>query len=70
MEVGRSAPAPVLLAGAGTLRNDGRGDRGVPPVIYQAPRTSDPHPDHRICPYLLRGLVIDRANQVCCTDIT
>jgi len=39
-------------------------------AIYQAPRTSDPHPDHRIYPYLLRGLVIDRANQVWSTDIT
>jgi putative transposase len=39
-------------------------------AIYQAPRTSDPHPDHRVYPYLLRGLVIDRANQVWCTDIT
>ncbi len=39
-------------------------------AIYQRPRTSDPHPDHRIYPYLLRGLPIDRANQVWCTDIT
>ncbi len=39
-------------------------------AIYQAPRTSDPHPDHRIYPYLLRGLSIERANQVWCTDIT
>ncbi len=39
-------------------------------AIYQAPRTSDPHPGHRVYPYLLRGLVIDRANQVWCTDIT
>jgi putative transposase len=39
-------------------------------AIYQTPRTSDPHPDHRIYPYLLRGLVIDRTNQVWCTDIT
>ncbi len=39
-------------------------------AIYQKPRTSDPHPDHRIYPYLLRGLSIDRANQVWCTDIT
>ncbi len=23
-------------------------------AIYQAPRTNDPHPDHRIYPYLLR----------------
>ncbi len=38
--------------------------------IYQKPRTSDPHPDHRIYPYLLRDLVIDRPNQVWCTDIT
>jgi putative transposase len=39
-------------------------------AIYQKPRTSDPHPDHRIYPYLLRGLSIDRENQVWCTDIT
>ena len=39
-------------------------------AIYQKPRTSDPHPEHRIYPYLLRGLSIDRANQVWCTDIT
>jgi hypothetical protein len=28
--------------------------------IYQAPRTSQPHPEHRICPYLLRGMAITR----------
>lgn len=39
-------------------------------TIYQTPRTSDPHPEHRIYPYLLRGLTINRANQVWCTDIT
>jgi putative transposase len=39
-------------------------------AIYQKPRTSDPHPDHRVYPYLLRGLAIERANQVWCTDIT
>ncbi len=39
-------------------------------AIYQKPRTSDPHPDHRVYPYLLRGLVIDRPDQVWCTDIT
>lgn len=38
--------------------------------IYQAPRTSQPHPEHRIYPYLLRNLVIDRPNQVWCADIT
>jgi putative transposase len=39
-------------------------------AIYQAPRTSDPHPAHRIYPYLLRRMVIDRPNQVWCADIT
>ena len=39
-------------------------------VIYQAPRTSAPHAAHRIYPYLLKGMVIDRPNQVWCADIT
>ena len=39
-------------------------------AIYQAPRTSDPHPEHRIYPYLLRDMVIDHPNQVWCADIT
>ncbi len=38
--------------------------------IYQRPRTTVPHPEHRIYPYLLRDLVIDRPNQVWCADIT
>lgn len=38
--------------------------------IYQAPKTSVPHPEHRIYPYLLRGLAIDRPGQVWCADIT
>jgi len=32
-------------------------------AIYQAPRTGEPHLSHRICPYLLRGLAIDRPDQ-------
>ncbi len=39
-------------------------------AIYQAPRTSDPHPAHRIYPYLLKGMKIDRSNRVWCADIT
>ncbi|WP_236544622.1 MULTISPECIES: IS3 family transposase [Roseovarius] len=38
--------------------------------IYQEPNTSKKHPQHKIWPYLLRNLVIDRANQVWCADIT
>lgn len=37
--------------------------------IYQAPRTSRPHPEHRIYPYLLGDLLIERPNHVWCTDI-
>jgi len=38
--------------------------------IYQKPNTSKPHPEHKIYPYLLRGLNINRSNQVWCADIT
>ena len=39
-------------------------------AVYQKPRTSVPHPEHRRYPYLLRGLDITRSNQVWCADIT
>jgi putative transposase len=39
-------------------------------AIYQKPNTSKGHPEHKVYPYLLRGLAIERANQVWCADIT
>ncbi len=39
-------------------------------ALYQKPRLSDPHPDHKIYPYLLRGLEITGSNAVWCSDIT
>ena len=38
--------------------------------IYQQPRTSIPAKRHKLYPYLLRGVPIDRPNQVWCADIT
>lgn len=34
------------------------------------PDTSRPHPQHKVYPYLLRGVVVTRPNQVWSTDIT
>ena len=39
-------------------------------AIYRRPNTSKPAPGHRIYPYLLRTLRVDRANQVWAMDIT
>jgi len=38
--------------------------------IYQKPRTTIPHPEHRKYKYLLRDLIITRPNHVWCCDIT
>ncbi|KQI66887.1 integrase [Loktanella sp. 3ANDIMAR09] len=38
--------------------------------IYQKPNTSKVAKGHKIYPYLLRGLRVDRPNQVWCADIT
>ena len=39
-------------------------------AIYRRPNTSKPNPGHKVYPYLLRGLEINRVNQVWATDIT
>jgi putative transposase len=39
-------------------------------AIYPSPRTSKPNPDHRIYPYLLKGLEIDCPDKVWAADIT
>jgi putative transposase len=39
-------------------------------AVYRRPRTTLPAPGHKIYPYLLRDLIIDRPNQVWATDIT
>ena len=39
-------------------------------AVYKRPRTSQPHPQHPVWPYLLRKMVIDRPNQLWCADIT
>jgi len=39
-------------------------------ALYRRPNTSKPAPGHKIYPYLLRGLAVDRPNQVWAMDIT
>ena len=38
-------------------------------AIYQAPRTTRPHPEHWVYPYMLKGLAIERPNHAWCADI-
>ena len=39
-------------------------------ALYRRPRTTKPEPGHKIYPYLLRGMTVDRPNQVWAMDIT
>ena len=42
---------------------------GLAPIV-QRPKTSTPCLEHKVYPYLLRDLAIDRPNQVWCADVT
>ena len=39
-------------------------------AIYRRPNTSKPAPGHRIYPYLLQGVEVNRVDQVWAADIT
>ena len=39
-------------------------------ALYRKPNTSKPSPGHKIYPYLLRGVKVEKPNQVWATDIT
>ena len=39
-------------------------------AIYRRPRTTVPPPEHKVCPYLLRGVAVTHPNQVWAEDIT
>ena len=39
-------------------------------AVYRRPRTTVPHPEHKVWPYLLRDLAIERPTQAWCADIT
>jgi len=39
-------------------------------ALYRKPRTTKPRAGHKVYPYLLRGLSVDRPNQVWAMDIT
>ena len=39
-------------------------------AIYPRPKTSQAHPEHKVYPYLLRGLTVTAPQQVWCADIT
>src|SRR3981189_1541222 len=39
-------------------------------ALYRRPRTTKPEPGHKVYPYLLRSMTIERPNQVWAMDIT
>jgi putative transposase len=39
-------------------------------AVYPQPKLSQANPEHKVFPYLLRNLPIERCNQVWSTDLT
>ncbi len=39
-------------------------------ALHPGAKTTRPNPKHKVYPYLLRELEINRVNQVWCTDLT
>lgn len=64
----------VFLRKAGHIVNRKRVQRLMRSMglagMAPGPNTSKPHPEHKIYPYLLRGVPVTRPNQVWSTDIT
>ena len=64
----------IFLKKAGHLVNRKRVQRLMRQLglagMAPGPNTSRPHPEHKIYPYLLRGVAVVRPNQVWSTDIT
>ena len=64
----------IFLKTAGHLVNRKRVQRLMRRMGLAAmapgPHTSRPHPEHKVYPYLLRGVAVVRPNQVWSTDIT
>jgi putative transposase len=64
----------VWLQGQGPLVNRKRVQRLMAlmglEAVYPKPKLSAPGPGHKVFPYLLRGVTIDRVDQVWSTDIT
>ena len=65
----------AMLRAEGPPINRKRGQRpmprmGIAATLGPKPNTSKPAPGHKIYPYRLRGLAIERVNQVRAADIT
>ncbi len=64
----------IVLAGGGEEVNPKRVKRLMAlmglEAIHPGPRTTVPNPDHKVDPYLLRRVKIERRDQVRSSDIT